>query len=770
MRALLGPVVLAAAAAAAAGTPAAAQPARVVHSAEYLARASRPAAPADAARIDALVEALLARMTLEEKVGQMVQVDIGVVSSGNGQQLRIDPLRLRGALHAYGTGSILNVAGSAFDVDQWRTVIGEIQAEAGRTRLGIPVLYGIDAVHGANYTLGATLFPQNLGMAATWNPELMEAAAALTAREVRASGIPWNFSPVLDVGRQPLWPRFYETFGEDSYLASVMGVAAVRGYEGTDVGRPDRVAATLKHFIGYSGPRSGRDRTPAAIGTRELREVYLPPFAAAVRAGAHAVMVSSGEIDGMPTHADALLLTTLLRQELGFRGVVVSDWEDVRKLVTVHRVAADEKEATRMAVLAGIDVSMVPNDFAFHPLLVELVREGSIPESRIDESVRRILRLKYELGLFDDPLPPPPAGGVGSEEARRLALRAARESITLLRNRDDVLPLRRDLRVLVTGPTAASLEALNNGWSYTWQGRADPYPAPRPTIVDAIRGKAAEVVYVPGATLDAEVNLGAVREAAARADVVVVAVGEGAYAETPGNIEDLWLPEAQRRLVAAAVASGTPVVLVLVQGRPRILGDIGGVHAVLMAYNPGNEGGSAVADVLFGDVNPGGRLPFTYPSAPNHLVTYDHVHAERQDASYGFEGFRPLFQFGDGLGYTRFAYEEPELSTRALAYGDSLAVSVTLRNVGALAGDEVVQLYLAQRVASLTPPTRRLKRFARVPLVPGEARTLRFHLTAGDLSHVGRDGRPVLQPGEFVVTVGGRAKTFVLLPPEGEGR
>lgn len=760
--------MLASAAAAWTATPAPAQTARAVESAEYLARASRPAAPADPARIDALVEALLARMTLEEKVGQMVQVDIGVVSSGSGPALRVDPLRLRGALHAYGTGSILNVAGSAFDVEQWRTVIGEIQAEAARTRLGIPVLYGIDAVHGANYTLAATLFPQNLGMAATWNPETVEAAAALTAREVRASGIPWNFSPVLDVGRQPLWPRFYETFGEDPYLASVMGVAAVRGYEGADVGRPDRVAATLKHFIGYSGPRSGRDRTPAAIGGRELREVYLPPFAAAVRAGAHVVMVSSGEIDGVPTHADPLLLTTLLRQELGFRGVVVSDWEDVRKLVTVHRVAADEKEATRMSVLAGIDISMVPNDFAFHPLLVELVREGSIPESRIDESVRRILRLKHELGLFDDPLPPPPAA-VGGEPARRLALRAARESITLLRNRDDVLPLRRDLRVLVTGPTAASLEALNNGWSYTWQGRADPYPARRPTLVEAIREKAAEVAYVPGATLDEVVDLEAVREAAARADVVVVAVGEGAYAETPGNIEDLWLPEAQRRLVGTAVASGKPVVLVLVEGRPRILGDVGGVHAVVMAYNPGNEGGTAVADVLFGDVNPGGRLPFTYPSAPNHLVTYDHVYAERQDASYGFEGFRPLFQFGDGLSYTRFAYEEPELSTRELAYGDSLAVSVTVRNTGALAGDEVVQLYLAERVASLTPPTRRLKRFARVPLLPGEARTLRFHLTAEDLSHVGRDGRPVLQPGEFVVMVGGRAKTFVLLPPTGEG-
>jgi beta-glucosidase len=768
MRASVPSAALVLAAAVCASAPAGAQPERTVSSAEYLARAGRPATPPDAARLDRRVEALLARMTLEEKVGQMMQVDIGAVSSGTGAGHRLDPLRLRGALHDYGTGSILNVAGSAFAVEHWHRVIGEIQAEAARTRLGIPVLYGIDAVHGANYTLGAALFPQNLGMAATWNPELVEEAAALTAREVRASGIPWNFSPVLDVGRQPLWPRFYETFGEDPYLASVMGVASVRGYEGEDVGRPDRVAATLKHFIGYSAPRSGRDRTPASIGERELREVFLPPFAAAVSAGARAVMVSSGEIDGVPTHADPLLLTTLLRGELGFRGVVVSDWEDVRKLVSVHRVAADEKEATRLAVLAGIDMSMVPNDFSFHPLLVELVREGAVPESRIDESVRRILRLKLELGLFD--APGPPAGGaLGGEPARELALRAARESITLLRNRDNLLPLRKDLHVLVTGPTAASLEALNNGWSYTWQGRADPYPAERPTLVDAIREKAAAVTYLPGATLEREVDVGAVREAAARADVVVVAVGEGAYAETPGNIEDLWLPWAQRALIAAAVESGTPVALVLVQGRPRILGDVAGVHAVVMAYNPGNEGGTAVADVLFGDVNPSGRLPFTYPGAPNHLVTYDHVYAERQDASYGFEGFRPLFHFGDGLSYTRFRYDEPELGTRELKHGDSLRVTVSVRNVGAVAGAEVVQLYLAQRVASLTPPVRRLKRFARVPLGPGERRTLTFHLTAEDLSYVGRDGRPRLEPGEFVVTVGGTSKTFVLLPPQAAG-
>jgi beta-glucosidase len=746
--------------------PAPAQPpARGVSSEAYLERAIRTTGPARPDSIDARVEELLRRMTLEEKVGQMTQVDIGTISSGSGADSRVDPVRLAAAMAAYGPGSILNVAGGAYDVEQWSRVVEQIQDAARATRLGIPVLYGIDAVHGANYTLGAVLFPQNLGMAATWNPRLVEEAAALTAREVRASGIAWNFSPVLDVGRQPLWSRFYETFGEDPYLATVMGVAAVRGYQGDDVGRPDRVAATPKHFVGYSAPRSGRDRTPAHISERELREVFLPPFAAAVRAGAHAVMINSGEVNGLPVHADRHLLTDVLRCELGFKGLIVSDWEDIKKLVHVHRVAEDEKEATRMAILAGIDMSMVPTDFSFHPILVELVREGAIPESRIDESVRRILRLKYELGLFDDPYSRTGATLAGDQGAR-LALEAARESMTLLRNGGNILPLAADARVLVTGPTANSLEALNNGWSYTWQGRSDPYPVDHPTILDAIRRKVGDerVTHVPGTTLDREIDLAAVRAEAERADVVVVAVGEGAYAETPGGIPDLWLPEAQRNLIAAAVSTGTPVVLVLVEGRPRTLGDIGGVRAVLMAYNPGNQGGTAVADVLFGDVNPSGRLPFTYPRAPNDLVTYDHVHAERQDTNYGFDGFRPLFHFGEGLSYTRFDYTGLELSTRELAPGESLTVKVSVRNVGAIAGQEVVQLYLSDLVASATPPTRRLKRFAKVSLQPGEQRTLTFRLTPEDLSFVGPDGRWMLEPGEFVVTVGPGSESFTLRP------
>lgn len=734
-----------------------------VNSAVYLERALRPARTADSVRTERRVDALLRRMTLEEKVGQMMQVDIGTISAGTGATHRVDSLRLHGATAAYGPGSFLNAAGSAHGVEHWATVIGQIQRAARRTRLGIPVLYGIDAVHGANYTLGAALFPQNLGMAATWNPELVQQAAEVTAREVRASGIAWNFSPVVDVGRQPLWSRFYETFGEDPYLASVMGVAAVRGYEGEDPGGANRVAATLKHFIGYGAPRSGRDRTPAHISERDLREIFLPPFAAAIRAGARAVMINSGEVNGVPTHADARLLTGVLRGELGFRGVVVSDWEDIKKLVGVHRVAADEKEATRMAILAGIDMSMVPNDFSFHPILVELVREGAVPERRIDDSVRRILRLKFALGLFEDPFSRTGAT-LSGEAGRRLALRAAHESITLLRNRANVLPLARSARILVTGPTARSLEALNNGWSYTWQGRADPYPAQRPTLLDAIREEAGagRVEFVPGATLEREVDLAAVRAAAQAADVVVVAVGEGAYAETPGGIGDLALPDAQRALIAAAVATGKPVVLVLVEGRPRTLGNIDGVAAVLMAYNPGNEGGTAVADVLFGDVNPSGRLPFTYPRTPNDLLTYDHVYAERQDTNYGFEGFKPLFQFGEGLSYTRFEYDALELSTRDLRPGEPLEVKVAVRNVGALAGQEVVQLYLTDQVASATPATRRLKRFAKVPLEPGQRQTLLFRLTPEDLSFIGADGRRMLEPGGFVVTVGTRSETFAL--------
>src|SRR2546421_9516676 len=415
------------------------------------------------------IEALLKRMTLEEKVGQMTQLTINMIVNGQDQNIQIDPAKLDKAIVRYGVGSILNVYEQALTPDKWHDTIRQIQEAAKKTRLGIPVIYGIDSIHGANYVQGATLFPQEIGMAATWNPELMKRGSEIAAMETRAAGIPWSFSPVLDIGRQPVWPRFYETFGEDPYLAKVMGVAFVRGLEGSDVGSQEHVAASLKHYMGYSFPLSGRDRTPAWIPENYLREYFLPTFDAAIKAGAHTVMVNSAEINGVPGHINHHILTDILRDELGFKGFVVSDWEDIKKLVTVWHVPANEKEATRMALMAGIDMSMVPLDYSFADYLIALAKEGAVPQSRIDEAVRRILKVKFELGLFENSMPNPALKSkIGLAESRQAALQAARESMTLLKNSSDLLPLTRDRKVLVTGPTADSLISLNNGWTYVW--------------------------------------------------------------------------------------------------------------------------------------------------------------------------------------------------------------------------------------------------------------------------------------------------------------
>src|SRR5712692_1285653 len=569
----------------------------------YLREASRVTKPSpdNAGR----VEEILARMTLEEKIGQMTQLQIAMVTSGEDQHTQVDPTKLEKAVVKYGVGSILNVNSQALTIHKWREIIGQIQEASQKTRLKIPVLYGIDSIHGANYVQGATLHPQEIGMAATWNPALMQRLAEITAAETRAAGIPWTFSPVLDLGRQPLWPRFYETFGEDPYLAKVMGVAFVRGMEGNNISSPDHIAASLKHYVGYSFPLNGRDRTPAWIPENYLREYFLPSFEAAVRAGAHTVMVNSAEVNGTPGHTNHHLLTDVLRGELGFRGFVVSDWEDIKKLVSTWRVARDEKEATRVAVMAGIDMSMVPSDYSFSDLLLQLVKENKVPMSRIDEAVRRILRVKFDLGLFENAMPNPSIG-FATSESRQASLQAARESLTLLKNDNGLLPLAKDRKILITGPTADSLVSLNNGWTYVWQGSNESlYPKDKETIVQAIQTKVGNhATYVPGVTFDKEIDIPAALRAAREADVAVVCVGESSYAETPGNITDLTLSEPQLKLAQAIEATGKPVVLVLVEGRPRIINRVAdGAQAILMAYNPSNEGGTAIADVLLGDYN-----------------------------------------------------------------------------------------------------------------------------------------------------------------------
>ncbi|HUQ32408.1 MAG TPA: glycoside hydrolase family 3 N-terminal domain-containing protein [Pyrinomonadaceae bacterium] len=738
-----------------------------------------PAINTDAAR---KAEALLARMTLEEKVGQMTQLEISMVSAGRDQQIKIDPAKLEKAIVKYGVGSILNVADQALTLDHWHETIRQIQEAAMRTRLKIPVLYGIDTIHGANYVQGSTLFPQPLAMAATWNPELMMKGSEVAALETRAAGIPWTFSPVLDIGRQPLWPRLWETYGEDPYLASVMGVASVRGYEGENISQPEHIAACLKHYMGYGLPLSGRDRTPAWIPEIYLREYVLPSFKASVDAGARTVMVNSGEVNGVPVHASHFILTDILRKELGFKGVAVSDWEDIKKLVNIHRVAANEKEATRMAVMAGIDMSMVPSDYSFADHLLALVKEGAVPQSRIDEAVRRILTLKYELGLFDNPMPNASLKArFATPESRLLSLEAAREAMTLLKNTNDLLPLDKNRKVLVTGPTADSLIPLNNGWTYVWQG-SEPalYPKDRPTIRAAIEAKAGRgnVTYLPGTRItrapggasnntptdvDEEVDIAAAARAARDVDVVVLCLGEGSYTETPGNITDLTLPDLQLKLAESIIATGKPVVVVLVEGRPRIINRIAnGAGAILMAYNPGNEGGQAISDVLFGDYNPSGRLPFTYPRNPNALLTYDHKSYENLNTNFGLTPFSPQFPFGHGLSYTTFKYEGLQLSRKTLGERDKLKVNITVVNTGRRSGSEVVQLYVRDLFASITPPDKRLRRFAKIHLEPGQSRTLSFELARDDLSFIGENNRPVVEPGDFEVIVGGMTEKFTL--------
>ncbi|HET9695413.1 MAG TPA: glycoside hydrolase family 3 N-terminal domain-containing protein [Terriglobales bacterium] len=713
------------------------------------------------------ISRLLSQMTLQEKIGQMTQFDIAMITEGKDQEIKIDPAKLEKAIVQYGVGSVINVFDEALTPQHWQQFINAIEAASAKTRLKIPVMYGIDSIHGANYIQNTTLFPQPLGMAATWNPQIALRAAQITADETRAVGIPWTFSPVLDIGRQPLWPRLWETYGEDPHLASVIGTAMVRGYEGDNVADPHHVASSLKHYIGYSGPTSGRDRTPALIPENTLRQFYLPSFRAGVEAGARTVMVNSGEVNGVPGHTNHYLLTDVLKGELKFDGLVVSDWEDIKKLASIHHVAATEKEATRQAILAGIDMSMVPRDYSFPDLLTELAKEGAIPMDRIDDAVRRILRVKYQLGLFEHSTTEPGAvARIGTPQNLEVSLQAARESITLLQNKNSVLPFKQGTRLLVAGPTADTMVSMNNGWSYTWQGdKSDQFAAKYPTLRKALekRAGAGNLKFVPGTTFDKELNIQEAVSAAASVDAIVLALGEASYTETPGNIADLTLSEPQVAIAKALIATGKPVVVVLLEGRPRIINSFAESAAgIVMAYNPGNMGGQAISEILFGDVNPSGRLPLTYPRNVNALMTYDHKAFEDEDQGFGLTAFKPQFEFGAGLSYTTFQYSDLKISPPNPTADSPITVSVKVSNTGSRAGKEVVEVFLRDVVATITPPGKRLVRFAKVDLQPGATQSLSFTLNNADLSFIGLDNKPKVEPGEFQVFVGGLKASFNL--------
>ena len=715
------------------------------------------------------IQTLLAQMTLEEKVGQMTQIDFSVISVENGQ-FADDPIdrgKLRDAILHHHVGSILNTPTTPNNqtqpIEKWRRMTQIIRETVAETRLNIPLIYGIDAIHGATYTENAVLFPQAISMAATFNPDLSFKAGEIAAREVKASGLDWNFSPVMDIGRQPLWPRLWETYGEDVYLSSVMGEAYIKGHQSDDMAAADKAPTCLKHYVGYSYPLNGKDRSPAWIGERALREYFLPGFAAGIEAGAPTVMINSAEVDGIPGHANHQYLTTILRGELGFKGFTVSDWEDIIRLHTRDKMAASPREAVKMAVMAGVDMSMVPFDYSFYHLLLDLVKTGEVPQARIDEAVSRILRVKIQSGLFerrDSALAV--EGQFATAEAVAINRQAAQEAIILAKNSNDLLPLKKNVSILVTGPTANLLSVMNGGWTITWQGDAEHlYPKHHPTLLQAIRQKTSgQVTYVGGQRFSDEINIEQAVTEARKHDVVLLALGEKTYTETLGNIESLELDPVQRQLARAIFAIGKPVVLVTLGGRPRIISEIADqAQAVVLGFLPGMEGGVAMADILFGDVNPSGKLPISYPRHAADITPYDHKPME------AFEGnqYRPLYPFGHGLSYTRFATSGLTLDKQQIHSGESVEVSVQVKNTGAIAGKETVLVYLNDMAASVTRPVKQLKAFRKVELQPGEVQTLHFTLMPAAMSFIGLDMKRIVEPGDFKVMVGEETAQFSLL-------
>ncbi|MET0466821.1 MAG: glycoside hydrolase family 3 N-terminal domain-containing protein [Chitinophagaceae bacterium] len=718
-------------------------------------------------------ESILRRMTLEEKVGQMTQVTLAVIAKGGwaNEDGSLDAAEVKKAITDHHVGSVLNTTAHALPLETWHKLITQIQDEASKTRMKIPVIYGLDAIHGQTYTLDATLFPQNIAMAATRNPSLTAAVSKVTAAELRASGVRWNFAPVLDIGRQPLWSRFAETYGEDVFIGTTMGVAAIRAYEADGLKNPTAVASCMKHYLGYSASRTGKDRTPIYLPEIEMREYYLPQFRAAVKAGSSTIMINSSEINGTPVHASKYLLTDLLRKELKFQGLIVTDWEDIIRLHTIHRVAATPLDAVAMGVNAGIDMSMVPSDYSFYDLLIEAVKKGKVPVARIDDAVRRILLLKFKTGLYDNPYPEKSAiAQFGSPSYQDIALQSAREAMTLLQNTNNTLPLAKSAKILVAGPSAQSISALNGCWSYTWQGNDERwYPAGSKTILQAITDKlgAGQVITSSGKGFDHASNYDttALKQSAQNADAIVLCIGENAYAESPGNTRDLALPEKQSLLVKAAINTGKPVILILTEGRPLFITHLApSVKGILMAYWSGRKTAEAVADVLFGDYNPDGKLPFSYPKSMGEIVLYDRKHTEEKreilNSDVTWDGYDPLFPFGHGLSYTSFSYSDIKLSTTLLKGAQPLSVAVTVTNTGDRPGKHTVELYSRDLYASITPSVKRLRAFEKIDLKPGESKTINFNITRTDLSFINAQLKTVTEPGEFELMIGDKKVSF----------
>ena len=745
--------------------------------------------------IDKRIDSIMSDMSVEQKIGQMAQINLTVIANGpdkwsSFEPLQIDKERIEKAINKYHVGSILNTTNNrARDISTWNKIIDEIQSYALSSKTAIPILYGIDGIHGATYIDGATMFPQQIGTAATWDIKNSFNMGMVTAYETRAAGIPWNFSPVLDLGQDPRFPRQFETFGEDPYLTTQMGLASLEGQQGIDnnMNNDFVVATSIKHFLGYQTTISGKDRTPSYIPEHVLRELHLPAFEKAISQGAKTIMINSGLINGIPVHADRYLLTDLLRDELGFDGIILTDWEDINKLHDRDKVAESRKDAIKIAINAGIDMSMIPYDYEeFCDNLLELVKEGEISEARIDESVRRILKLKIELGLFDKKNKPD-YSDFGSQTHQNYAYAAAVESMTLLKNENSTLPIRNKNKILVTGPNGDSMRTLNGAWTYSWQGeKTDFFAGDHNTIYEAIKNKFtdSDVKYIPGVTYpinedyDKEPKFEyydqyvdqkkeAIKYANEEADIIVLCLGENTYTEKPGDLNDINLNRLQIDFANEIIKSGKPVVLVLNIGRPRLISEIESkVNAVINIYLPGNFGGDALADILYGSVNPSGKLPYSYPLYSNSLIPYNYKPAEVQNNAQGAYNYvgevNNLYDFGFGLSYTSFEYSNLKLNSNQFSKNENIYLSVDIKNTGEIEGKEVIQVYSKDHYASLTPDIKRLRAFKKIKLKPGEIKNVKFEIQVQDLGFVNYQNKHVVETGKFDLMVGSLKSELII--------
>ncbi|MBT8315993.1 MAG: beta-glucosidase [Lutibacter sp.] len=712
------------------------------------------------------IKVLLAKMTLKEKASQMLNIGLPTILKGDYWDERdsavFDVKKFKKYIIDLNVGSIHNTPGYLADSKEWYRILKTIQdAAIKKSRLGIPILYGIDNIHGANYVAGSVMFPHQIALAATWNPELTEMSANITSYESKSASLPWNFNPNADVAMSPLWGRISESFGEDPHLVSEMTNAYVRGSQQNDVGNVSNTAVCLKHFLGYGAGRNGKDRANAIIPEINLRQYFLPPFENAIKEGAMGVMISSNAVNGVPCHSNRYYITDILKGELRFKGVVISDFSDVEFLVEAHQTAKDLRDATKQAVNAGLDLIMNPFDAKIVDVIVDLVEKNEIPIHRIDDAVTRVLRLKFQLNLFDVPYNnPSDFPKIGSEKHIAENYKTASEAITLLKNTTVVLPLNKKKKVLVTGYAANSINRLNGAWSRTFLGRDTLYnDHSKLTILEAIQKEigSSNVEFAEGTSYLDDINTKLAIKKAKKVDYIVVCVGEIPATEKPSDINELDLPKVQQELVKKLSKTGKPIILVMVQGRPRIMREIEPlVDAVIMAYLPGQEGGKVISDVLFGKINPSGKLPYTYPKYSGNYLTYYHKKTDIRDVNWGFDGFYPQYEFGYGLSYTNFKYSKFTISKDTLkGHDDALEISVQVKNTGKMDGKEVVELFIKDMVASVSPDSKKLVGFQKIKLKVGASKTVKFRITSKGLSFVGMDNKWIVEEGEFEIYIGG---------------